>query len=145
MSSPEMIGVLLDAGADPARVIEGSTAYGWARVFGNRALAEAIEARGNAVPLSPEDSAPLYVEMMGGAERILARGQELFNAGDYLLAMEIVNKLVLAVKGGAPAEASRPVARQQSHIRQARQQAPAIKVPEGGPMASLLKKLFGKD
>lgn len=50
----------------------------------------------NLVPLSPEDSAPLYVEMMGGAERILARGQELFNAGDYLLAMEIVNKLVHA-------------------------------------------------
>jgi alkyl sulfatase BDS1-like metallo-beta-lactamase superfamily hydrolase len=48
------------------------------------------------VPLSPEDSAPLYVEMMGGAERIIARGQELFNAGDYLLAMEIVNKLVHA-------------------------------------------------
>ena len=50
----------------------------------------------NLVPLSPEDSAPLYVEMMGGAERILARGQELYNAGDYLLAMEIVNKLVHA-------------------------------------------------
>jgi alkyl sulfatase BDS1-like metallo-beta-lactamase superfamily hydrolase len=48
------------------------------------------------VPLSPEDSAPLYVEMMGGAERIIARGQELHNAGDYLLAMEIVNRLVLA-------------------------------------------------
>ncbi len=48
------------------------------------------------VPLSPEDSAPLYVEMMGGAERIIARGQELYNSGDYLLAMEIVNKLVQA-------------------------------------------------
>ncbi|MEE4121314.1 MAG: alkyl sulfatase C-terminal domain-containing protein, partial [Paracoccaceae bacterium] len=41
-------------------------------------------------------SAPLYVEMMGGAEPIVARGQELFNAGDYLLAMEIVNRLVQA-------------------------------------------------
>jgi alkyl sulfatase BDS1-like metallo-beta-lactamase superfamily hydrolase len=50
----------------------------------------------NLVPLSPEASAPLYVEMMGGAARILARGQELYNAGDYLLAMEIVNKLVQA-------------------------------------------------
>ncbi len=50
----------------------------------------------NLVPLSPEDSAPVYVEMMGGAERIIARGQELFNAGNYLLAMEIVNKLVQA-------------------------------------------------
>jgi alkyl sulfatase BDS1-like metallo-beta-lactamase superfamily hydrolase len=47
-------------------------------------------------PLSPEDSAPLYVEMMGGAERIIARGRQLFDAGDYLRAMEIANKLVLA-------------------------------------------------
>lgn len=50
----------------------------------------------NLVPLSPEASAPLYVEMMGGADRIIARGQELFSSGDYLLAMEIVNKLVQA-------------------------------------------------
>lgn len=55
MSSPEMIGVLLDAGADPARVFEGGSAYGWARVFGNRALAKAIEARGKATALSPEE------------------------------------------------------------------------------------------
>ena len=27
------------------------------------------------IPLSPSDSAPLHVEMMGGAEKILARGQ----------------------------------------------------------------------
>jgi len=48
------------------------------------------------IPLSPEDSAPLYVEMMGGSAKILARGQEQFNEGKYLLAMEIVNKLVQA-------------------------------------------------
>ena len=48
------------------------------------------------VPLSPEESAPLYVEMMGGAERIIARSRELFDAGDYKLASEIMNKLVLA-------------------------------------------------
>ncbi|MGA7267523.1 MAG: alkyl sulfatase dimerization domain-containing protein [Aestuariivirga sp.] len=48
------------------------------------------------VPLSPEDSAPLYVEMMGGSDKIMARGQALFNEGKYLLAMEIVNKLVQA-------------------------------------------------
>ena len=50
----------------------------------------------NLAPLSPEDSAPLYVEMMGGADRIMVRGRGLFDAGDYLRAMEIVNKLVLA-------------------------------------------------
>lgn len=48
------------------------------------------------IPLSPEDSAPLYVEMMGGSEKILARGRELHDAGQYLLATEIVNKLVQA-------------------------------------------------
>jgi alkyl sulfatase BDS1-like metallo-beta-lactamase superfamily hydrolase len=51
------------------------------------------------VPPSPEDSAPLYVEMMGGAERIIARGRDLFDDGGYLLAMEIVNKLVQAAPG----------------------------------------------
>ncbi len=48
------------------------------------------------IPLSPGDSAPLYVEMMGGAERIMARGRELHDAGKYLLASEILNKLVQA-------------------------------------------------
>ncbi len=48
------------------------------------------------VPLSPADSAPLYVEMMGGAAKILARGRELHDQGKYLLAQEILNKLVQA-------------------------------------------------
>ena len=48
------------------------------------------------IPLSPGESAPLYVEMMGGAQKIMARGQQLHNEGKYLLAQEIVNKLVQA-------------------------------------------------
>ncbi|WP_406855766.1 alkyl sulfatase dimerization domain-containing protein [Alsobacter sp. KACC 23698] len=48
------------------------------------------------VPLSPRDSAPLYVEMMGGADRIMARGRQLHDDGQYLLAQEILNKLVQA-------------------------------------------------
>jgi alkyl sulfatase BDS1-like metallo-beta-lactamase superfamily hydrolase len=48
------------------------------------------------IPLSPADSAPLYVEMMGGVKKILARGRRLHNQGKYLLAQEIVNKLVQA-------------------------------------------------
>ncbi len=32
----------------------------------------------------------------------------------------------------------------QSHIRQAREQAPSVKMPETGPMAAILKKLLGK-
>jgi len=48
------------------------------------------------IPLSPRDSAPLYAEMMGGAEKIMAKGQELYDSGKYLLAVEILNKLVFA-------------------------------------------------
>lgn len=48
------------------------------------------------IPLSPEDSAPLFVEMMGGAENIIRRGQELHDAGKYLHAQEILDKLVWA-------------------------------------------------
>ena len=48
------------------------------------------------IPLSPGDSAPLYVEMMGGAEKIIARGRQLYDEGKYLLAQEILNKLVYA-------------------------------------------------
>jgi len=33
----------------------------------------------------------------------------------------------------------------QSHIRQARPSHPVVKLPESGPMATMLKKLFGKD
>jgi alkyl sulfatase BDS1-like metallo-beta-lactamase superfamily hydrolase len=48
------------------------------------------------IPLSPEDSAPLYVEMMGGAARILEKAAALHEAGDYMLATEILDKLVHA-------------------------------------------------
>ena len=48
------------------------------------------------MPLSPEDSAPLYVEMMGGSKKIMAKGKELFDKGQYLEAVEILNKLVYA-------------------------------------------------
>ena len=48
------------------------------------------------IPLSPEDSAPLYVEMMGGAKPIIAKGRELYNQGKYRHAQEILNKLVYA-------------------------------------------------
>ena len=48
------------------------------------------------IPLSPGDSAPLYVEMMGGADKIITRGRELHDEGKYFLAQEIVNKLVQA-------------------------------------------------
>jgi alkyl sulfatase BDS1-like metallo-beta-lactamase superfamily hydrolase len=56
------------------------------------------------IPLSPEDSAPLYVEMMGGAEPILAKGKALYDEGKYRHAQEILNKLVYAEPGNQKAK-----------------------------------------
>jgi alkyl sulfatase BDS1-like metallo-beta-lactamase superfamily hydrolase len=56
------------------------------------------------IPLSPEESAPLYVEMMGGAGKIMAKARELHDAGDYKRATEILNKLVQAEPQNAEAK-----------------------------------------
>ncbi len=56
------------------------------------------------IPLSPSESAPLYVEMMGGPEKILARGRQLHEKGQYFHAQEIVNKLVQAEPQNQPAK-----------------------------------------
>ena len=48
------------------------------------------------IPLSPEDSAPLYVEMMGGSDKIMLKAQTLYDEGKYRHAQEILNKLVYA-------------------------------------------------
>ncbi len=50
----------------------------------------------NLIPLSPRDSAPLYVEMMGGADKIIKKGKQLYDQGKYLEATEILNKLLYA-------------------------------------------------
>jgi len=48
------------------------------------------------IPLSPADSAPLYVEMMGGADNIMAKSRKLHDQGEYFKAQEVMNKLVQA-------------------------------------------------
>jgi alkyl sulfatase BDS1-like metallo-beta-lactamase superfamily hydrolase len=57
----------------------------------------------NLIPLSPKDSAPLYVEMMGGSAKILAKGRALMAQGKYLHATEILDKLVFAEPRNQPA------------------------------------------
>ena len=57
----------------------------------------------NLIPLSPQDSAPLYVEMMGGSAKIMAKGRELQAQGKYLEPIEILNKLVFAEPRNQPA------------------------------------------
>jgi alkyl sulfatase BDS1-like metallo-beta-lactamase superfamily hydrolase len=85
-----------------ARSYHGSVAHN-ARAVINRYLGYWDGNPATLIPLSPADAAPLYVEMMGGAEPILARGRELFTQGSYLLAMEILNKLVYAQPGNRDA------------------------------------------
>ncbi len=58
----------------------------------------------NLIPLSPYESAPLYVEMMGGSASILKKGQELYNKGKYLYTIEILNKLVYGEPGNQDAK-----------------------------------------
>jgi alkyl sulfatase BDS1-like metallo-beta-lactamase superfamily hydrolase len=48
------------------------------------------------IPLSPRDSAPLYVEMMGGANKIISKGKQLYDQGEYRQASEILDKLIHA-------------------------------------------------
>lgn len=65
----------------------------------------------------------------------------------------LMNKLAIATQGDGAARTQRPEtadptrkkAPAQSHIRAARPSEPQAKVPEGGPLADMLKKLFKKD
>ncbi len=46
----------------------------------------------NLMPLSPNASAPLYFEMMGGAENIMSKSRGLYEQGKYFEATELLNK-----------------------------------------------------
>jgi len=48
------------------------------------------------MPLPERETAPLFVEMMGGASPIIKKGNTLYNEGKYMFAAEILNKLVFA-------------------------------------------------
>ena len=47
-------------------------------------------------PLPPADSAPRWVEYMGGADAVLARARADFERGEYRWVAEVVNKVVFA-------------------------------------------------
>jgi PTH1 family peptidyl-tRNA hydrolase len=73
----------------------------------------------------------------------LAKNAALIAKGD---AAGLMNKLALAMPSAPKAEtaSAKPAPKAQSHIRQARDSAPKTRLPESGPMADMLKKLFGK-
>jgi alkyl sulfatase BDS1-like metallo-beta-lactamase superfamily hydrolase len=50
----------------------------------------------NLLPPPEAESGAVFVEMMGGAQKIIAKGRELHDQGKYKVAQEIVNKLVQA-------------------------------------------------
>jgi alkyl sulfatase BDS1-like metallo-beta-lactamase superfamily hydrolase len=50
----------------------------------------------NLHPYPPAEAGQRYVEAMGGAEAVIAKGREAFEAGDYRWVSELVNHLVFA-------------------------------------------------
>ncbi|MGZ3341551.1 MAG: alkyl/aryl-sulfatase [Reyranella sp.] len=79
----------------PAHSYHGSEEHN-SRAIINRYLGYWDANPATLMPLSPSESAPLYVEMMGGGPRIIAKGRELYDQGRYREAIEILNKLVYA-------------------------------------------------
>ena len=57
-------------------------------------------------PLPPEASAPKYVALAGGADKLLAAGKDAIAAGDYRWAAELLNKLVFAQPANKDARAA---------------------------------------
>ena len=57
-------------------------------------------------PLPPEASAPKYVALAGGADKLLAAGKAAIAAGDYRWAAELLNKLVFAQPDNKDARAA---------------------------------------
>jgi PTH1 family peptidyl-tRNA hydrolase len=71
---------------------------------------------------------------------LIAEGDD--NSFMNRITLTLRDKLQPTGADDTPAAKKKPP-KAQSHIRQARQQAPAVKVPETGPMAAMLKKMFG--
>ena len=72
----------------------------------------------------------------------IARNAPLLAKGDDAAFM---NRLALRTASDEPPGAKgQSSAKKKSHIRQARQSGPSVKVPEKGPMAEMLRKLLGK-
>ncbi|WP_027488296.1 aminoacyl-tRNA hydrolase [Allorhizobium undicola] len=70
----------------------------------------------------------------------LARNADMLVRGEE---SQLMNKLALATGGKAEEEKPKSAKPQKSHIHQARNSAQPRKLPETGPMAEMLKKMFG--
>ena len=82
-----------------------------------------------------------FIDAIADNAPLLAKGED----------SSFMNRVSLAMGGNAPdakggkrEAAGKPASKAQSHVRQARAR-PAAKVPETGPMAAMLKKLFSNE
>ncbi|MEP9396586.1 aminoacyl-tRNA hydrolase [Mesorhizobium sp. KR2-14] len=82
------------------------------------------------------------LEAIADSSDLVAKGDDSGFMNRVTLALR--DKLQPTGEDDTPPPKQKP-AKAQSHIRQARQQAPAVKAPEAGPMAAMLKKLFHKE
>jgi PTH1 family peptidyl-tRNA hydrolase len=89
----------------------------------------------------PRLADPLLAEVADQAG-LLAEAKDSQFANKMTLALE-PEKSSARQQGGLPKPEKAPKPKQQSHIRQARQNKPAAKLPKSGPMADMLKKLLG--
>ena len=55
-------------------------------------------------PLPPQESAKRHVELMGGADKVIAAAQKAYDAGDYRWASELLNQAVYADSGNQTAK-----------------------------------------
>jgi PTH1 family peptidyl-tRNA hydrolase len=88
----------------------------------------------------------VLLDAIADASDLIARGEDSGFMNRVTLALR--DKLQPTGSDDTPppkAKGSGAPAKGQSHIRQARPKQPAVKVPESGPMADMLKKLLGKD
>jgi alkyl sulfatase BDS1-like metallo-beta-lactamase superfamily hydrolase len=59
----------------------------------------------NLDPLPPKESAQRYVELMGGADKVVAAAQSAFDKGEYRWAAELLNQAVFGAPGHQGAKA----------------------------------------
>ncbi|MDR7034803.1 aminoacyl-tRNA hydrolase [Mesorhizobium sp. BE184] len=83
----------------------------------------------------------VLLDSIADSADLLAKGDDAGFMNRVTVALR--DKLQPTGPDDAPPRKKKPGA--QSHIRQARPQPPVAKLPESGPMAAMLKKLFGKD
>ena len=83
----------------------------------------------------------VLLDSIADSTDLLAKGDDAGFMNRVTVALR--DKLQPTGPDDAPPPKKKPGA--QSHIRQARPQPPVAKLPESGPMAAMLKKLFGKD